>query len=72
VSRGHPGVDAEGDGVTLPKLMDCRAIMEELGVKRASADALMQQLPKVKVGNSKVFVRRADVERYLQENTRAA
>ena len=42
--------------------------MDELGVKRAVAEAIMRQLPKIKIeGVRKVFVRRADVERYLNE-----
>ena len=52
----------------LPALIDCRGLMDELGVKRAVAEAIMRQLPKIKIeGVRKVFVRRADVERYLNE-----
>ena len=44
-----------------------------MGVKRATAEAIMQRLPKVKVpGHRKVFVRRADVVRLLEEWTEAA
>ena len=51
--------------MTLPALLDCRAIMTELGVKRTVAEAIMRQLPKIRIpGVRKVFVRRAGVERY--------
>lgn len=56
----------------LPKLLDCRGLMEELGVKRATAEAIMRALPKVTIDDHrKVFVRRADVQRYLDERTAA-
>jgi len=52
----------------LPALIDCRGLQEELGVKRTAAEAIMRQLPKIKIdGCRKVFVRRADVGRYLSE-----
>jgi hypothetical protein len=55
----------------LPRLIDCRGIMEELGVRRGSAEAIMRHLPKVEVeGLRKVFVRREDVRRYLDDHTR--
>ena len=57
----------------LPKLVDCRGIEQELGVKRATAEAIMRQLPKVQVpGLRKTFVRREDVLRLLDEWTIAA
>jgi hypothetical protein len=47
--------------------------MEELGVKRTAAEAIMRKLPKIKIDDCrKVFVRRADVERYLEERQVAA
>jgi hypothetical protein len=50
--------------------MDCRAIMAELGVKRATAEAIMRQIPKVQLpGLRKVFVYRRDVEQLLEECT---
>jgi len=59
--------------VNLPALIDARGIMDELGVKRTAAEAIMRQLPKIKLDDCrKVFVRRADVERYLSERERAA
>lgn len=57
----------------LPQLLDCRALMAELGVKRATAEAIMRQLPKITVeGHRRVFVKRSDVQRYLDERTAAA
>jgi len=56
----------------LPKLLDCRGVMDELGIKRATAEAIMRQLPKVTIaGHRKVFVRRSDVRRYIEERTAA-
>jgi len=57
----------------LPTLIDCSGIMRELGVKRATAEAIMRRLPKVQVpGHRKVFVLRADLVRLLDEWTMAA
>jgi hypothetical protein len=57
----------------LPKLIDCAGIQRELGVKRGVAEAYMRPLPKVKVPDSrKVFVKRADLEKLLNEHTVAA
>jgi hypothetical protein len=54
----------------LPQLLDCRGLMDELGVKRATAETIMRALPTVQVpGLRKVFVRRADVERFIDEHT---
>lgn len=59
--------------MTLPKLIDCRGLMDELGVKRNVAEAIMRELPKVTVaGKRKCFVRREDVKRYIDERTQAA
>jgi hypothetical protein len=33
----------------LPQLLDCRGLCEELGVKRATAEAVMRQLPTVQI-----------------------
>jgi hypothetical protein len=55
------------------RLMDAGTIMRELGIKRNAADVLMRQLPKVEIrGLQKNFVLRVDVERYLEQNTKAA
>jgi len=57
----------------LPKLIDAAGLQRELGIKRASAEAIMRQLPKVTIpGVKKIYVRRADVNRLLDENTVAA
>jgi len=59
--------------MTLPALIDCHGIMDELGVKRTAAEAIMRQLPKIKLdGVRKVYVQKADVERYLSEREEAA
>lgn len=55
----------------LPKLLDCRAVMDETGVKRATAEALMREIPKVRIGR-KVFVERADVLAELERRKVAA
>ena len=55
------------------RLMDCATIARELGVSRRVAEAMMRQLPKVQIPDvRKVYVRRVDVERYIEENTVAA
>jgi hypothetical protein len=57
----------------LPKLIDGAGLQRELGVKRAAAEAIMRQLPKVQIpGVKKVYVRRVDVDNLLQRNTVAA
>ena len=57
----------------LPQLLDCRGIKDELGVTRAAAEAIMRQLPKVVVpGLRKVYVRREDVLRLVDQSTVAA
>jgi hypothetical protein len=54
----------------LPALLDCKALQAELAVSRASAEAIMRQLPIVQVpGLRKVFVKRSDVERLLERCT---
>jgi hypothetical protein len=54
----------------LPELLDCKALMAELGVTRAVAEKLMRQLPIVTFPEiRKVFVRRSDVERLIEERT---
>jgi len=54
----------------LPALLDCRGLMDELGVKRATAEAIMRELPVVQfAGLRKVFVRRSDVARYIDSRT---
>jgi hypothetical protein len=54
----------------LPQLFDCKRLQVELGVTRAAAEKIMQALPIVQVpGLRKVYVRRPDVERLLEEHT---
>lgn len=56
----------------LPKLIDRRGIQEELGVKHTTADAIMRRLPKVQIpGVRKLYVKRADVERFIREHEAA-
>lgn len=50
----------------LPRLLDCRRLRNELGISRAAAEAIMRQLPVIEPpGLRKVYVRRADVLRFL-------
>lgn len=53
-----------------PKLVDCRGLMDELGVKESTALAIMEKLTKVRIGR-RVFVKRDDVEKHLEENEAA-
>jgi hypothetical protein len=54
----------------LPELLDCARLQAELGVKRATAEAIMRQLPIVQIDElRKTFVRRSDVVAYLEERT---
>jgi hypothetical protein len=56
----------------LPELLDCRGIMRETGLTRATVEKLMRQIPIVKIPDSrKVLVRRVDVLRKLDEWTYA-
>ena len=51
----------------LPELLDARRLREELGVSRATAEAIMRKLPTVQLeDHRKVFVRRDDVAAYLR------
>lgn len=55
----------------LPRLIDQRGIADELGVTRAAAEKIMRQVPKVHVpGLRKVYVKRDDVVRMIEEGTR--
>lgn len=54
----------------LPELLDAKALRLELGVTRAAAEAIMRHLPVVQIeGLRKVYVRRSDVTRYLEQRT---
>jgi prophage tail gpP-like protein len=50
----------------LPELVDCRGIMEETGVKRATAERLMRGLAKYRIG-VRVFVARADARGAIEK-----
>jgi len=55
---------------SLPELLDAKKLQTELGVTRAAAEAIMRRLPVVQVeGLRKVYVRRPDVARYLDQRT---
>jgi hypothetical protein len=57
---------------TLPRLLDCKALRNELGVSEAAALAIMRQVPKVEVdGLRKLYVRADDVAVYLKRRTRS-
>jgi hypothetical protein len=57
-------------GEPLPELLDAKHLAIELGVTRAAAEAIMRQLPVVQFeGLRKVYVRRGDVRRLLEERT---
>jgi hypothetical protein len=65
-------VAAQGARVSepLPELLDVKALRAELGVSRAAAEKIMQALPIVQIeGLRKVYVRRSDVARLLEEST---
>jgi hypothetical protein len=52
----------------LPELLDAKQLQAEIGVTRAAAEAIMRQLPVIQIpGLRKVYVRRPDVERLLEE-----
>ena len=54
----------------LPELLDSKALQGELGVTRATAEAIMRRLPTVQPDCArKVFVRRSDVAAYIDAMT---
>jgi hypothetical protein len=54
----------------LPELLDTKALMLELGVKRATAEGVMRQLPVVKFpGLRKTYVKRSDVAALVEART---
>lgn len=60
-------------GRSTSELLDLAAIVSEYHVTRATAEKFMYQLPKVRPdGVRKVFVRRADLDAYLERSTVAA
>jgi len=62
--------DGDSAAGLLPSLIDQRPLQEELGVGHATVEAIFRQFPVVAIpGHRKVFVRRADVERFLSQHT---
>jgi hypothetical protein len=54
----------------LPELLDAKHLAGELGITRAASEAIIRQLPIVRVpGLRKVYVRRPDVEKLLERCT---
>jgi hypothetical protein len=54
----------------LPELLDAKRLQTELGVSRSVAEKLMRQLPVVTFPEvRKVYVRRSDVARLIDERT---
>jgi hypothetical protein len=68
------GVCCPGCGRELAgELVDNAAIRRWLGVTESAADAMMRRVPKVNLPDlRKVYVRRRELERLIDENTRAA
>jgi uncharacterized protein YjiS (DUF1127 family) len=57
----------------LPRLMSTRQIMDELGVTRAKAEAIIRRIPKQEIpGCRALLVRRDDVQRVLDQHLRDA
>jgi hypothetical protein len=55
---------------SLPELLDAKRLQAELRITRAAAEAIMRQLPVVQFeGLRKVYVRRRDVARLIDERT---
>jgi len=52
----------------LPRLLDCKGVMRELGVTRGVAESVMRRCEKVIIGR-RVFVRHADVAAALEQAT---
>jgi hypothetical protein len=52
---------------SLPEFLDVKGVMAETGFKRGVAEAVMRKLPKFREGR-RVFVRRSDVQAYLEQN----
>lgn len=67
----NPVRQARAAGDALPRLLDCKHLREELGITRAAAEAIMRQLPVIEPpGLRKIYVRRGDVLRFLEDNLR--
>ena len=54
----------------LPELLDAKKLQAELGVTRATAEAIMRRLPTVQPDCvRKVFVKRSDLAAYIESMT---
>ena len=54
----------------LPGLITCQQIQEELHVTRAAAESVMRQVDKIRFpGSRRVYVRRDDVHRLIEQST---
>lgn len=54
----------------LPVLVTCQQLQEQLGLTRAAAYRLMRQLGTIRFpGSWRVYVRREDVHRLIEEST---
>lgn len=72
-TRQPPPLNIRRPGRSLPQLIDCAGIQSELGVTEHAALAIMRQLPKVTIpGVRKVYVKRSDLLRLIDESTVAA
>jgi hypothetical protein len=73
LARGPKGgKEATMSGDPLPELLDVKRLAAELGVTRAAAEKIMRELPLVQFpGLRKVYVRREDVRRLVDEHTTA-
>src|SRR5437868_1719823 len=71
--RGRPAQPTPGDlGIEFKGLYDCARVQRELGISRKAAERIMFQIPKQDVpGLRKVYVRGADLQRFLDENLRS-
>jgi hypothetical protein len=65
-----PAHRTRGAAAPLPELIDQKGLREELCVGHATVEAIFRRLPVVALpGHRKVFVRREDVRRLLEEHT---
>lgn len=57
----------------LPRLMSTRQIMDECGVTRATAEAIIRRCRKVEIPqHRRLLVRRDDVLRVIEDNSKEA
>ena len=55
---------------TLPRLLDRKALADELGVKLSTAERIMRHVPKITVGR-RVYVTAEAVAAYLKSEARS-